>query len=256
MVNQVEDVLTFASSPGELCGAIFLDEAFMELLKKVLSSNPNRPTTAAGWRKLLHNEWEMLIKRRFAHAGGEVASPWKVDLSAAGDYVLLSNDQIRDVFEKSVVPKIIELVKSQIEGITKETGKGPAVILLVGGFGRSPYIRHVLEREFGSKKRKRHPGSEEEAAQHIQTEVLSDTGDRPWSAISKGAVDSVENRINSRVARLSVGFQHHVEASKEEGGTWHATFGRNMKDSMIWVVKKVGVYPSRVVRLNSLVTSC
>lgn len=184
----------------------------------------------------------MLIKRRFAHARGEVANPWTINLSAAGDFVSLSDDQIRDIFEKSVVPKIVQLVKSQIRGIVQKTGRGPAVILLVGGFGRSPYIRHVLEREFGSKKRKRCTSLEEEASQHVQTEILSDTGCRPWSAIAKGAVDSVENRINSRVAKLSVGFEHHVEATEEEGGTWHATFGRKMIDSMVWVVRKVGAY--------------
>lgn len=247
-----QDLLTLLLlSLGELCGAIFLDEAFKRLLKKVLSSNdnrnrnPNQPTTAAGWRKLLHNEWEMSIKRSFAYVGGEVAvPPWKIHLTAE-DFVLLNDEQIREVFETSVVPKMIDLVKSQVNGIVKETGKGPTVILLVGGFGRSPYIRHVLEREFASKKRKRRTGSEAaaEVSQLTQTEVLSDTGPRPWAAISVGAVDSVENRIKSRVAKLSVGFQHFVKASKEEGGVWNPTFGRKMKDCMIWVVNKVSDRP-------------
>lgn len=220
---------------------MFLDEAFMKLLRTTIDRTA-QPTTPAGWKTLLRQEWELTIKRHFVYIGDKQTLPWKITLSALSDQsVYLHEDQLRDVFHDSVVPKILKLVQAQYDAIVKATGTPPALILLVGGFGRCPFIRKLIQAKFASKKRK----------WRIPTEVLLDRGEMPWLAISKGAVNSVTDkaRVKSRKARQSIGFIQSREASADDGGSYdYATNEYRIHDSMDWVFKRVSVAATRNAR--------
>lgn len=217
---------------GAICGGSILDEAFKKLCQDVLNSQ-NQPTTTAGWQALLRDGWEHNIKRSFVYTGN--ARPWRVSLSTQTDsYVHFHEDQLRDVFNSSVVPAIIRLLHGQIDKIRAKTGKPPTMVLLVGGFGRCPFVRQALEKEFCKKKGK-------SKASCPPIEILTDQGDMPWSAISRGAVEyALKPRVQTRIAQRSIGFQQAIPATQEEGGVWDdLNDDYVLPDGMTWVVKKV-----------------
>lgn len=178
---------------------------------------------------------------------------WPVILSnvaPAVDVVRLHEDEIRDVFEGSVMPKIIGLIKRQIEDVRKAHGKAPRVILPVGGFGRCPYVLQRLREEFeGSNVARKSPkkgGEKRQKLHHQSIEVHSEPGEMPWAAVCRGACHfgmraQLNNRlVKSRSSRVSVGFFQNEPGSAEEGGIWIPEFDRYMiPNFMRWVVKKV-----------------
>ncbi|KAJ4424147.1 hypothetical protein N0V82_001195 [Gnomoniopsis sp. IMI 355080] len=216
---------------GSICGGSILDEEFKKLCQDVLHSQ-NQPTTTDGWHALLRDGWEHNIKRSFVYTGN--ARPWRMALSTQTDnYVHFHEDQLRDVFNSSVVPAIIILLRGQIVKIKAKTGKPPTMILLVGGFGRCPFIRQALEKEFCKKKAK-------SKAACPPIEIMTDQGDMPWSAISRGAVEyALKPRVKTRIAQRSVGFQQSLPTTQEEGGVWdNNNYEYSVPDGMTWVVKK------------------
>lgn len=216
---------------GAICGGSIVDEHFKKLFKQVLHSQL-QPTTTEGWHSILRDGWEHNIKRSFVYTGK--ARPWRVSLSTQNDnYVDFHEDQLRDVFNSSVVPIIVRLIRDQFTKVKAKTGKPPAMILLVGGFGRCPFVRQALEKEFSIKK-----GRSKVAQPSV--EILTDQGDMPWSAISRGAVEyALKPRVETRIAQRSIGFQQKLPATKEEGGVYDEVFGDyRLLDGMTWVVKK------------------
>lgn len=217
---------------GAICGGSILDEAFNRLCEEMLPSQPD-PKTAEVWRAILRDRWEHDFKRSFKFTGR--APPCPVLLCSQNNKnVYFHEDQLRDVFNSSVVPILVSLIRNQINSIETKTGKSPAMILLVGGFGRCPFIRQVLEKEFRTKK-----GRSKSARRPI--DIITDPGDLPWSAISRGAVEhALKPRVGARIAQRSIGFQQKIPASVEEGGEYDEVLGDyRLPDGMSWVVKKV-----------------
>lgn len=216
---------------GAICGGSILDEAFKKLCQEVLHSQ-FQPTTTAGWQAFLRNAWENDIKRSFVFTGK--SRPRKVPLSMQNDnYVLFHEEQLRNVFDSSVIPTIVRLIRNQTTSIEAKTGKSPVMMLLVGGFGRCPFVRQVLAKEFRTKKGK------SKSAQ-LPMDIITDQGDKPWSAISRGAVEhALKPRVGTRIAQRSIGFQQKIPAPVEEGGVYDEVFGDyRLPDGMSWVVKK------------------
>lgn len=217
---------------GAICGGSVLDEAFKKMCKVVLNSQ-RQPTTVEGWHAILRDGWEQIIKRSFVFIGN--ARPWRISLSTqSNNHVQFHEDQLRDVFNSSVVPAILCLIRDQITKIKAKVGAPPAMVLLVGGFGRCPFIRQALEKEFDKKKGK---------SVNSTIDILTDQGDMPWSAISRGAVEhALKPRVESRIAQRSIGFQQKIPASAEEGGEYDDVLGDyRLLDGMSWVVKKVSL---------------
>ncbi|KAI0124242.1 hypothetical protein BJ170DRAFT_712255 [Xylariales sp. AK1849] len=196
---------------GALCGTTFLDEDFESFMKKTITSKVWDEMDRADIAKMLNNEWEHGIKPDFDGSG----KSWVVDLPKRGKrgQLLLKTDQIRQIFD-NVTTQIHRLVYNQIQAIQAKTGKPPKFIILVGGFGRCPYTFKSLK--------DRHEAT---------TEVLQARGDRPWSAICRGAalfgamgegLSEGGVLIRSRVSRLSYGWLYrpkfvagkHNEADK------------------------------------------
>lgn len=230
-----------------------MDEAFENLLlDRLPAQHRNIKTKSPGaWRKLLSEQWQQSIKRSFKWEGTERL--WPVILSNIAptvDVVNLHEDEIRDVFENSVMPKIIELIKRQIEEIKKvHGGKAPRVILPVGGFGRCPYVlqrlREVFEGVSVTSKRTKRGGKKKQKLDYHGIEIHSETGEMPWTAVCRGACQfgmraQLNNRlVKSRLSRISVGFCQIEPGSKEEGGEYKPGFDTYMiPDHMRWVVKK------------------
>lgn len=208
------------------------------------------------WRKLLSEQWQQAIKRSFKWEG--TGRDWTVILSNISptiDSVRLHEDEIRDVFEGSVMPKVIDLIKRQIEEVkTAHGGKAPRVILPVGGFGRCPYVLQRLREEFEGvsvpSKGTRRGGRKKQKLGCPGIEIHSETGEMPWTAVCRGACQfGMRAQLNnclvkSRLSRISVGFSHIEPGSEEEGAKYMPGFDTYMiPDLMKWVVKKACLTP-------------
>lgn len=250
-----------------------MDEAFEALLlSRLPAKHKDLKTNDPGaWRRILSEQWQHHIKRSFKWEGnGKI---WRVILSNVNhnvDVVRLHEEEIRAVFESSVMPKIINLIKRQIERIKNaHGGKTPRIILPVGGFGRCPYILQRLREEFessssaGAKKN----GKKKQKLDSDGIEIHSATGEVPWTAVCRGACQfgmraQLQNRlVRSRSSRISVGFIINEPGSAEEGGIWMPEFDNYMiPNFMKWVVKKAclsippspGYYPFCGLVLTSL----
>lgn len=236
-----------------------MDEAFEKLLlNRLPAKHKNLKTSEPGaWRRILSEQWQHHIKRSFKWVGnGKV---WPVILSNANpnvDVVLLHENEIRDVFEGSVMPRTIDLIKRQIERVKKaHGGKGPRIILPVGGFGRCPYVLQRLREEFEgisvASKNTESDGNKKQKLDSTGIEIHSETGEMPWTAVCRGACQfgmraQMNNRlVKSRSSRISVGFIVNEPGSAEEGGIWIPDFDCYMiPNFMRWVVKKACINDS------------
>ncbi|KAI0112375.1 hypothetical protein GGR51DRAFT_568510 [Nemania sp. FL0031] len=219
---------------GALCGGTFLDKEFEALLKRYIGKASWDKMTLADVRRFMNNEWEHGIKEAF---NGEL-DYYTVELpsSAQTAPVTLSTDELRPAFTK-VVSQIGVLVKKQISDITKKTSQLPKLVILVGGFGRSPYILKYLKEGLDRR-----------------ITVLQARGDKPWTAICRGATlfgaaglspanGDEQSPVKSRVARSSYGWLYrepfvdgfHDPRDKEWDALYEEWFARNQIE---WVVKR------------------
>lgn len=226
-----------------------MDEAFEKLL---LSKMPQKyknikDKDPRAWRAILSEQWHRNIKRNFEWKGKNEI--WHVILNNLDSRfdVQLNEEEIRKVFDSTVMPKILALIKRQIDAVKKaHGGKIPRIILPVGGFGRCPYVLQRLREVFNpssvSKKRK---------LNNPEIEIHSNKGETPWGAVCKGAcqfgmrAQRDDRLVKSRQSRVSVGFVQNVPGSVEEGGRWDADFDDYMIPFVMeWLVRKVFLPPT------------
>ncbi|KAM0353557.1 hypothetical protein ACHAPU_001569 [Fusarium lateritium] len=193
----------------ELCGGMFPDDNFLNLIKRKISRGAWDYVTKARERKFLNDEWEHGIKGQFY----DQQRSWPVELPdgcVTSKHGLkrrrnleLSSNDVLSVFNP-IIDKIGKLVRRQTQAIEAKYGKPADYIILVGGFGRNSYL---------------------------------------WTAICRGAV--VEGmsshrlsaqpsvRIDTRIARSSYGVIFKTEYARtkhrlcdktwsEEEGIWEA----------------------------------
>ncbi|OHE92391.1 hypothetical protein CORC01_12318 [Colletotrichum orchidophilum] len=191
---------------GDLCGGVFLDEAFVKMLQEKVTPQAWNNIPKGEVAKLLNNDWEYCIKPSFKN----LEDDWHVSLPpecrAPGSQqrglkrkrnLVLDSEDLLEVFDP-VVNQTISLVKKQIDAVMTKTDSKPKQIILVGGFGRCPYLRSRLKEEVGK-----------------DVEILQGHGAKPWTAICRGAtIHGLTRRnlapglaveIQSRVSRLSYG---------------------------------------------------
>ncbi|KAK2596396.1 hypothetical protein N8I77_013288 [Diaporthe amygdali] len=244
---QLEEAVT---GQGALCGGMFADEAFEKLLSDRLWTehklNIKRDDPEA-WRRIISEQWHNIIKPTFTwKATGQI---WPVIFSNfPTKKVDLTEDDVRDVFECSVMPGIFDLINQQIKQLKKEhNGRGPGIIIPVGGFGRCLYIHQRLREEFGgaqapSKKGERNL-KKKKKMNDSEIEILTEKGDFPSTAISQGAclagiyAQLGETIVTSRKARTSVGFPYSVPCQPwHQGAIQNKDFGGYViPDIMKWV---------------------
>ncbi|RSL72501.1 hypothetical protein CEP51_011897 [Fusarium floridanum] len=204
----IESAEPFTVQTGALCGGVFLDENFINLIKSKVPKGSWEQVSTAQEKRFLNDGWEHGIKPQFANQD----RLWLVDLpDACKDTpsrrakrrraLELSSEEILSVFEP-IADKIVSLVRRQSDAIEKKYHKQPKHIILVGGFGRSRYLFTRLQAEFKT----------------TQSTVLQSQGSKPWTAICRGAVVhelSKQNlspylgvRVAARIARMSYGIIH------------------------------------------------
>ncbi|KAL6919654.1 hypothetical protein FSHL1_003633 [Fusarium sambucinum] len=193
---------------GDLCGGVFLDEAFMKLVKNKTPTICWASVSRLEEKKFLNDEWEHGIKPQFENQ----KRTWPIYLpdscssnsSTSGlkrrETLELSSDEILSAFLPIAV-KIEALVRLQVDAIKAKYHKAPKSIILVGGFGRSRYLFNRFQERF-------------------QSTILQSNGSKPWTAICRGAVVQGLLRHNpssglgvvveSRIARMSYGVMYRT----------------------------------------------
>ncbi|KAF5638257.1 mitochondrial-type heat shock 70 [Fusarium tjaetaba] len=235
---QIESVSPFVvkecvKGDGGLCGGVFLDERFLKLIKRKLTRGSWDSVTSVEEKKFLNEWWEHGIKPQFSNQNRD----WVIDLpdncnatSSSGKLkrrktLELSSSDILSAYTP-IVDKIEGLVRRQAQAVKSKLGKPAKYIILVGGFGRSSYLYDKLQRAF------------------FESTVLQSRGNKPWSAICRGAVvhgithhglsATLGVTVGARVARNSYGVmfdtqfdsQKHHRSDKcwsEEEQEWQAT---------------------------------
>ncbi|KAI1181658.1 actin-like ATPase domain-containing protein [Nemania serpens] len=133
-LNELEplSVSECVEGEGALCGDTFLNKEFEALLKSYIGKVAWDKMNCAEIRRLMNNEWEHGIKEAF---NGE-PDYYTVELPSRAQCVTLklSSDELRPIFDKIV---------SQISRLYQ-------LVILVGGFGRSPYLLNYLRKELDS----------------------------------------------------------------------------------------------------------
>ncbi|KAI3324387.1 actin-like ATPase domain-containing protein [Xylariaceae sp. AK1471] len=182
---------------GALCGAAFLDEHFEAFLKRLVGDTSWNKMNGSDIKKMMNDEWEHGIKCTFN--GEQRAYSVELPSRAQRAPVKFSSDQLRTIFDKNVF-RIHDLVNRQIKAIEAKTLRAPKFVILVGGFGRSPYVLKSMKEKLKG-----------------EISVLQARGERPWTAICRGAALSgaaelsptpTSARVQSRVARLNYGWDY------------------------------------------------
>ncbi|KAI1128368.1 hypothetical protein F5Y10DRAFT_277509 [Nemania abortiva] len=233
-LNKLEPLSVSECVEGEggLCGGTFLDKEFEVLLKQYIGKASWDKMTLTDVRRLMNNEWEHGIKEAF---NGE-PDYYTVELPSCAHNapVTFSSDEIQPVFDK-IISQIGGLVQKQISAAVAKTLHLPKLVILVGGFGRSPYLLKYLRKELDR-----------------QITVLQSRGDKPWTAICRGAtlfgaaeLSSAGQPllVQSRIARSNYGWSYgtpfingiHDPRDKE----WDRLFGQwYAEGQMEWVVRR------------------
>ncbi|KAJ4131118.1 hypothetical protein NW768_006660 [Fusarium equiseti] len=190
---------------GGLCGGVFLDEAFVKLVRKKSPQGTWGSVSKTDEKKFLNDLWEHGIKPQFENQ----QRTWPVDLPESCKSnaskglkrritLELTSTEIESVFSP-IADKIEALVNHQVVAIKKKYGEGPKYIVLVGGFGRSRYLYNHLQDQF-------------------EPIILQSRGNKAWTAICRGAVvqglfrhspsASLGVNVEARVARMSYGISY------------------------------------------------
>ncbi|KAK1624318.1 hypothetical protein BDP81DRAFT_464842 [Colletotrichum phormii] len=183
---------------GRRCGGVFLDQAFVELLSHQLSPGMWDAMSKDEVKRLLNDNWEHGIKKQFYGQQKD----WVVTMPQSRQQKSHSSTFRRGTLILSHADLDLVLVGEQIHQIEEKHHRKPKYIILVGGFGRCPYLYTHLARELATS----------------DTQVLQAQGSRPWSAVCRGAVlrglacqnevPSHAQAIKSRIAGLNYGQSH------------------------------------------------
>ncbi|KAI1749158.1 hypothetical protein F4782DRAFT_533771 [Xylaria castorea] len=217
---------------GALCGATFVDNAFRSLMEQRVGHKAWKNMGISAIRKMMNNEWEHGIKKDFDGS----QEKYYIDLPKRNKRGQISVEaaEISQVFEK-VLSQIYSMLQKQLDGIKSRTQKRPKFVILVGGFGRCPFLFRSLRTKFRD-----------------NTDILQARGEKPWSAICRGAtlygsmghgLTEKVVKVRTRIARLSYGwtfslpFDPNIHDVRDKiwddiTGTWQAD------DQMEWAIKK------------------
>ncbi|KAI0833091.1 actin-like ATPase domain-containing protein [Hypoxylon sp. FL0890] len=174
-----------AEGIGDLCGGIFIDEAFERICKNRLGRGWDR-LSKVGIRDIMKGEWEHAIKPQFKVLSSKKeyivsipaeAFPSKESQTDTTRQPIIKDGRIH--FTESdlhkaftgVLTDIQKLIDGQINS-GKQRGLSITGIILVGGLGSSPCLYDTLAAKY--------------AKQHIS--ILQSSGMGPRTAISRGAV--------------------------------------------------------------------
>jgi hypothetical protein len=240
---------------GKLCGAIFVDERFQEMIQDRLASRWEKLTDRSK-RRLMNNDWEFGIKRSF---DADPSKVWTVqlppeaiprvggvhrlsrrrgDLPILNGQVQITTAHVEELFTP-IIDNIKQLVDEQRNRVLAKEGKLPKAIILVGGFGACNYLYDQLS-------------SVHEPA---GIAVLQAKRDGPWTAVARGSVvkaafSGSSTIVRSRISRFSYGTdsnQYFIDGKHDPKDKFWCKYKDRWKarDQMTWYVKKVSRIPAR-----------
>ncbi|EQL00080.1 actin-like ATPase domain-containing protein [Ophiocordyceps sinensis CO18] len=188
---------------GKLCGAVLLDERFLKLLKSKLPRSIWDRLGKPGINHIMDFNWENGLKVQFHNGSTDLQIPLPYGGSLENHFhpprLEFSNKELMEGVFQPIVGEILKLVFKQIDEVTAKDSRGPKFVVLAGGFGKSRVLRESLQASFDS--------------QGLETEILQARGNRPWTAVCRGAVlrgfgkcsQSPSTMVDARVARASYG---------------------------------------------------
>ena len=135
-----------APGSGSACGSTFLNRIFAQTLNNKFRDDPDWESDPDIFEAAMEH-FENFTKSSFN--GKQSESVPVHGLTARPGIkkgkLTLSTSELRDIFEP-VVSEILTLIRDQI----KQTAEKVKLILLVGGFGSSFYLRSRIQETFGS----------------------------------------------------------------------------------------------------------
>ncbi|KAK8078894.1 hypothetical protein PG994_002701 [Apiospora phragmitis] len=249
---------------GGLCGGIFVDEAFRDIVKERLGRKWNN-LSLTGQKEIMKKEWEVGIKPRFKPDNTNrehiVSIPAEAMMGSSLDdksrrpfikdgRIHFASSDINKAFT-GVFSSIEELIDNQIQQARK-TSLSVKGIILVGGLGSNDYLYQHLKWRYKPK----------------GVDIIQSTGMKQRTAISCGAIfkgfnDGPNARmmdgqpfgiqrpiaIVSSVARESIGIvvrRVFIEGLHDvQDKEWDEVRGKYMAgNQMYWLVKKDDHKPS------------
>ncbi|KAI9653109.1 MAG: hypothetical protein M1831_006193 [Alyxoria varia] len=209
---------------GGLCGSVFLNYRFQEHVKERLGEsdlNQYVRSRPYAWNEALEH-FDTYVKRNFQEEDEDDPDGFSVrfigheDNEAAGvslDYMTMNSDQLKEIFEP-VVQDVIRLIEDQVSAIHARDELVSSIVL-VGGFGQSPYLFTRVKKHFVTN----HPpaySTDPKSASTIQRVDKHISVLRPinaWTATARGAVlRGLEGDIvTSRRSRYHYGKTYRIE---------------------------------------------
>ncbi|KAJ6262972.1 Heat shock protein [Drechslerella dactyloides] len=227
-----------AVGTGAKCGASYIDQAFLQLLKSRIGKDFDNP---AIWTEKHIGRGSTLmktfdsIKRSFGQTTNNLwflELPVKIEdneaLGIMDNELEFTAQDLKNLFDP-VVAKVIQLVANQVHSIRSTRGiDAISTVFLVGGFGESFYLYERMV--------------EWATAQDPPLIVVNPS--KSWSAIMRGAIiQTLEPAIKSRRLRQHYGFQcdplfNPAKHSKFKDHTQQCPFGGVfLKNSIKWAAE-------------------
>ncbi|KAM3449082.1 hypothetical protein MY3296_007197 [Beauveria thailandica] len=239
---------------GGLCGGIFVDQNFDDLITHKMEGSPWKGLDSAEKRKFMKDSWENGIKSQFSGNDrsffAEVPEGYLPD-GAMGkrkrlQSICLNRNDLISVFEP-VISKICDLVENQNDAIRKKHSSAPKFIILVGGFGCCSYLFKQLVEAY--------PDST----------ILNPPSEQSWTAVCRGAVrhalihktvgkngrrvtgpkavKSGDYIVQSRICRMGYGFKQdehwNSDKHRQEHKQWNDLDEMyEATNQMNWFLKK------------------
>ncbi|KAI4727826.1 actin-like ATPase domain-containing protein [Aureobasidium sp. EXF-10728] len=244
-----------APGSGALCGAVFLNLRFEELVKSRLGIDTFGQLPPKAWAGAL-SYFENYAKRAFDPKDShdeyddtkfEVPMTGVADNIAAGiegSYFTLSAAEMAELY-RPLVNSVIELIEKQ-RNLLAASGKTAKCVVMVGGFCQSNYLYRCLKTRFADDDPP--PAYTQTASTPVpeytnRFQVLQP--DHPWTAVVRGAVlSSLEkNIVASRKATRHYGILCNEEWDRTKhsfknkywcdfSSSWHA------RNQICWHVKR------------------
>ncbi|KAM0411797.1 hypothetical protein ACHAPD_010018 [Fusarium lateritium] len=171
---------------GGLCGGIFLDQKFLELLRRTIPKDITRRLASEAGHRIMKDDWESGIKTALCKSSSQY------------DINLVYNGLVDPQFFPPSFSLQADVIREQIRQVEEGYQKAPKLVFLVGGFGRSKYLYECLDETFGKK-----------------SQIIQKRGNDPWSAVLRGTVlhglsrtgfaDSITAVVDSRISRHNYG---------------------------------------------------
>ncbi|KND95002.1 hypothetical protein TOPH_00406 [Tolypocladium ophioglossoides CBS 100239] len=210
---------------GKLCGAVFLDEGFLRLLKSKMPSDIQDKIGASDIQWIINQFWENGMKPQFNGDNEPFVVPMpyggKIENQVRSPALEFNRHELSNIY-KPVVAEVAALVCSQIREVIKAHRKPPKYVLLVGGFSKSTVLYDSLQKAV------------DEVSQ--KTEILQARGEKPWTAVCRGAViKGVAKRepnlsvVEAHVARASYGTTYNGETLWDDEPICH-TFWQDLEN--------------------------